>query len=80
MVIKVTKEHIRRGVKGKTDRCPLALAIREATGNREAWVDNYKGGAKGRVFLLNEKARKFVRKFDNYWFFRPRPVTLELPI
>jgi hypothetical protein len=40
MIVKVTKEHIKNGKIGNCRKCPVALAIKEATGCRYVEVDN----------------------------------------
>ena len=73
MKIKVTKKHIQAGVMSCPDRCPLALAIKEATGLK-VLVDL--GGKihfpDARVSLRgNAELGKFVARFDNSFPVKP---------
>lgn len=83
MRIKVTQEHIDRSnelaCKGMVSResCPLALAIRDATG--EAWYVSLFVAVLGKKALfLSELALSFRRKFDSG---KPvNPFEFDLPI
>jgi hypothetical protein len=67
MHIKVNKKHIRRGLRGNPQQCPVALAIKEKT-HKSVCVSGY--GAKvryGRTWVwyqLPVKAVAFIRHFD----------------
>jgi hypothetical protein len=68
MRIDVTAEHIRDGVPGLGDKCPIALACRAAglnvsIGSKYAWVYDQRGHPI--VIDLPFGARQFVFAFDN---------------
>jgi hypothetical protein len=64
----VTLENIAAGLIGDCYRCPVALALAEATGDRKATV--YGSGRRiwlevnGRAILALPEVREFVRDFD----------------
>ena len=41
MIIEVTEKHIEDGIRKNCEHCPVALAVREATGSRSALVSVY---------------------------------------
>lgn len=67
-LIKVNKRHIRDGQPGIADRCPVALAIREATGQyaaiRPDHIDVVKGLLNVKQVKTPRSVRRFVNKFD----------------
>jgi hypothetical protein len=65
MKITVTQEHIDKGLQKLLDACPIALALRDATGHVYC-VDGegiYQWGELG--ILLPPKAKRFIKAFDN---------------
>ena len=64
MRIKVTQDHIRRGLKSNRYSCPIALALNEA-GVVGASVDNYAVvTSDGSFHALPTVAAKFIFAFD----------------
>ena len=67
-LIEVTQKHINKGVKGKCNRCPVALAISDTFGTPEVgifykngWIDSeddYKD------FNLSRSVSRFIGRFD----------------
>lgn len=65
MKIRVTQKHIRRGVAGESQACPIALALHEATGHRfivdsselmdDVWSVRFRAPA---------SVSRFVERFD----------------
>ncbi len=67
MRIKVTEDHIRRGVRGENTCCPIALAIQEATGNQEWHVGGlacWRTSNFDKNVELPIEATKFISRFD----------------
>lgn len=63
-LIKVTKKHIRRGMRESKDSCPIALAMKEAGAFPELEVTNFMAFWRGRHSDLPRSARRFVKTFD----------------
>lgn len=73
MRIRVTEEHIRKGVPFSACDCPVALAIKEATGH--GWVsvgiggvslsDPERPGHVGRRYRLPPAVDAWTKKFDS---------------
>ncbi len=66
MKLKVTAEHIKKGVPADTCNCPIALAIKDLCGP-DTWVNV--GSAtlevRGKAFIdLPPEAMKFIHDFD----------------
>ena len=64
--IKVTKAHIKRGKRGTSDWCPIALAVRRAyfyPSVYGSWFCHGSGAGR-RVVQLPDVAREFIRRFD----------------
>ena len=64
IVVKVTKEDIRKGRPGMWHMCPIALALNRATGKE--WTVDGRGAENkdgGRV-ILPQNARDFIGRFD----------------
>ena len=69
MRVKVTQDHIDRGLRSHTRCCPLALALQSATGNiyicvgsSLVWDTNKPGEIYGHI---STRAEHFVEDFDN---------------
>lgn len=83
MKIRVKEKHIRGGHRCNMGRCPLALAISEATG-LEAFVTGYDfflSNAKGiTVFRdhLSSRAQAFVLRYDNFGSERVEAFNFEI--
>lgn len=68
MKVQVTEDDIRNGVKSNIDRCPIARAIRRATG--QGWIvgsicATIADSAGQRYIILPTCAKRFVFAFDN---------------
>ena len=69
MQIHVTQDHIDRGLPHCPEKCPVALALKDAT-NRHWIVNNHNASSpneeeqKHRLVRLNDFAREFVTRFD----------------
>ena len=80
MRITVTQEHIDNGVPVDSLKCPLALAIREATKNN-VWsvgVASVFSGNKGFGIVLPKSAREFRHRFDSNLVVQPFEFDIEL--
>ena len=67
MKVTITQEHIDKGVCGKADRCPIALALRGL-----GWADVVVGVSKvwigKKQHMMSHEAAAFVEAFD-----QPKP-------
>lgn len=67
--VSVTAAHIAAGKAGDCSRCPVALALTEATGDTEASVSEVEWELRinvhGRTILPPGEVRQFVRDFDD---------------
>lgn len=74
MFVRVTAEDIEDGIKGKSDSCPLALALQRRTGT-PAYVNchnfRYKKATGWTYRSLSNSGRTFVRDFDRGQRVRP---------
>ena len=68
--VSATQDDIRNGVYMDCNRCPIALAVRRATGGRfcsaseqAILIDNWERGATG-SYRTPAEARRFIRAFD----------------
>lgn len=77
MKINVTQKHIDDGKKRISDSCPIALAIKAATGRRAVLVSGNEAQFGGKKYPLPTKARNFIRRFDHGSGIR-RPFAFEL--
>lgn len=77
MLIQVTQDNIDKGVPSCTG-CPIALAIKRATGASAVRVDTFPTQVRvnGKSVLLPESAEKFIRWFDQLG--RGEPFEFEL--
>jgi hypothetical protein len=81
ILVKVTKEHIKKGLQGNCSRCPIALALRDVTGS-----DCVVGGITATlkdlgicyVYYLSEPARNFVYNFDKDRKVKPATFRIKL--
>ncbi len=66
MKIKLTQSHIDAGVKGDCGSCPVALAVMEATGAKEAGVAGGSMWIEGYRLITSTPAaiRDFIDAFD----------------
>jgi hypothetical protein len=67
MRIEIKQEHIDKGIKSNCERCPVALALKDATGKTytvgyEAEVVSWDGGES---LLIPKDARDFAWHFDH---------------
>jgi hypothetical protein len=83
--IKVTKEHISRGVCGDSRNCPVALAVKELMPKHKAWEVRV-GSTNVRLTLSIRRrypipllAERFIRRFDRGVEVRPITFVIELP-
>lgn len=81
MKIEVTQEDIAAGIRGDSCKCPVALAIKRALGeryfvavnNQGILVSNQDGG---RILRIPPRVNMFVRVFD--FGMTPIPISFEL--
>ena len=62
--IKITKEHIRKGVRGSACECPIALALKETLITNNVHVDMDGMRVNHVSYALDKKDRKFIERFD----------------
>jgi hypothetical protein len=81
MKIKVTQEHINAGIRNNPCKCPLALALNEATG-REWYVGgiwfNHKEKRESTRFRVTDQMWRFIHAFDCES--RVEPTEFNVPI
>lgn len=80
ITVKVTQEHIDKGIACDCEFCPLALALHdmgltEAIVGVDDWVPEHHGDE----LLLPPKARKFVSAFDYGYNVEPTEIELFVP-
>lgn len=75
VTINVTQAHINKGLKARCNGCPIALAIKEALGWDDAWVDcgAITIGEPGHLtqVLLPERVIRWYEAFDKGETVRP---------
>lgn len=75
MKIKVTRKHIRKGKRGLSFRCPVALALKEKT--KVEWMVGLRyANSRVKLFDLPPVAVDFIRDFDDGK--RVEPFSFEL--
>ena len=67
--VKVTQEHINRGIRANTNQCPIALALRDifqikSPKYRDISVDSYTIKVYRVYFSITKRAKTFMNKFD----------------
>jgi hypothetical protein len=80
MQVNVTQEHINAGERYDCRNCPVALALREATG-RDWYVAPFSALSYNPTWdciRLEQRIRDFVTDFDNSK--DVQPITFEFPI
>lgn len=63
MIIKVTEDHIKNGLRCTTTCCPVALALQEISSNVSVglvgiWLDSVR-------YKVPRSVYRFIRRFDN---------------
>jgi len=77
MIIQVKKKHIKAGKRANCRRCPIAMAVREATGFKGVVVGSHiytnihkdhiwfnQLGSKSARYKMTQACLKFIRLFD----------------
>jgi hypothetical protein len=79
MLIKVTRDHIMRGVRVSVSGCPIGLAIQETTGFTYE-VSHCHAHRSGDITVvrLPPSAKRFISDFDGGW--EVSPFEFELPV
>lgn len=83
VIVRLTADHIARGVKSGCYDCALALALREATGlawhvmDRDARIEVQNGRAP--LWHFPEHVREIVSRFDHRWPGPLEPTQFRLP-
>lgn len=78
MKIEVTQEDINKGEVTECRRCPIALAVIRATGNKYVLVDSDYTHVGTKFCPTPVTAKRFIRNFD--YGNDVQPFTFELPI
>jgi len=76
MIIKVTEDDIKKGVRGSACGCPIALAIKRAADADIVSVYKAECYFKGEIFELPPEAQYFIRVFDKSLVVSPMEFTL----
>lgn len=76
MIIKVTQEHIDRGVRRSIRACPISLAIKGLFPNREPYVGCHTLLVDNKAYQATDEIKDFVTKFDNGK--KVRPTTFKI--
>lgn len=71
MKIKVTQEHIDKGVVSNCNRCPVALAVQEALANDSATVGSSFIHTGIKSIEMPEEVYNFVHDFDAFLSVKP---------
>jgi len=84
MTINITQDHIANGEKMACRRCPAALAIADATGIRDVYVNGasvgfYLHSHRESVSMCPGSLATFVRDFDAGYDVEPLSFDLEVP-
>lgn len=77
MLIQVTAQDIRHGIKRNDKECPIALAIARITGHQHIFVKPRCIIVGAKIFAMPKEGILFVRSFDNND--TVAPVTLHIP-
>jgi hypothetical protein len=83
MIIKVTRKHINKGKRHSLCFCPIALAIKEATGmNFFVAMETISCHAedRGLKFELSTRAKEFIQRFDRYGKLSVAPASFRLDV
>lgn len=66
MKIKITQDHITRGVRKNGCKCAMALALQESLNSKTIGVGLYAAfdTPNEKLYKLSQKATDFIRKFD----------------
>ena len=68
MIIQMTERHIREGLRTSPCECPVAKAIKDATGFEtivsSAYVILMAGGKRGIEYALPREVKRWIRNYD----------------
>ena len=78
MTVHVTLDHILRGRRGKHCECPIALALRELTGDQWFVLYPYAVDGKQNTHWLPREAKDFIYFFDGGA--KVKPISFELEV
>ncbi len=84
MIIKVEQQDIDSGIKGDSDFCPVALAVKrlypkhpvDVGGSFICWLGTHTSFSYTRCMELPEKAQQFILDFDHGK--KVKPLTFEI--
>jgi hypothetical protein len=77
MKVRVLQKHIKAGKQGDANWCPIALALKEATGCAKVSVSGHDEISVGAVkFITSRSADRFINRFDDDAE-SVKPVTLD---
>lgn len=83
MRINVEQRHIDNGIRMSCTKCPVALAIREATG-RELDVKSRRVFENAEpIAFLPDEVSGWIRSFDVYWEnegYTPKPISFDIEL
>jgi hypothetical protein len=75
--INVTREHIRKGIRGSPCDCPIALAIKEALITQAVSIGSWQWMINHVRFLAEDKDVRFMQRFDEGKPVRPYSFFLD---
>lgn len=78
MTIEVKAKHIQNGRKFECDRCPVALAVKEASGDMAARATLDFLEFNKRTYTIPEKVREWIMDFDGEE--KVQPFTFEIDL
>lgn len=80
LTVHVTEKHIREGRRSNCDLCPVALALKDASGKpwNVGYCGAYPADCRSNAFFPLEVTR-FIRAFDAQISVEPFTFTLDLP-
>ena len=65
MQIEITQDDIDNGERGRTDRCPIALALRRVPGAERTSAGRISCTINNKVYRMSAAAQRFVVAFDH---------------
>ena len=79
MKIEVTAAHIEQGIAFSCENCPVALALREATGDRWSADTAVLIRDDGAMNVTPDAVARFIGDFDHFHTVEPFSFNLEIP-
>lgn len=77
MRITITKNHIKRGKRYRSEYCPIALGLKERFKKEDVRVQQYNAEIGIYYIPLSQRACKFIEDFDNKKKVKPFSFNLD---